>query len=152
MGKASDNIRSRRKLAMVECMKKTLGVVTAAAEMAGIDRSVHYQWYLKDETYRHACDEIGEIALDFAESKLFKMIQKEEPSAVYFYLKTKGKRRGYIERVENVVAIADKTSIIEFLRDTLPLPAHKVNAIEGKIEEIKTISKSDSSEVVTIEE
>ena len=40
------------------------------------------------------------MALDFAESQLHKQIQNGEVSSTIFYLKTKGKKRGYIERQE----------------------------------------------------
>ena len=39
-------------------------------------------------------------ALDFAESRLFKQIEDGVPSSTIFYLKTKGKHRGYVERSE----------------------------------------------------
>jgi len=39
-----------------------------------------------------------EIALDYGESKLFELIADKNPAAVIFFLKTKGKKRGYIEQ------------------------------------------------------
>lgn len=41
-----------------------------------------------------------DIALDFAESELFKQIKEGNITGVIFFLKTKGKKRGYIERSE----------------------------------------------------
>ena len=43
---------------------------------------------------------IENIALDFVESQLFKNIKEGKTSEMIFYLKTKGKKRGYIERQE----------------------------------------------------
>ena len=40
------------------------------------------------------------VALDFAESQLHKQIQDNSTSATIFYLKTQGKKRGYVERQE----------------------------------------------------
>ena len=37
------------------------------------------------------------VALDFAETSLHEQIKDKVPSSTIFYLKTKGKRRGYIE-------------------------------------------------------
>jgi len=85
---------------MIEALEKSLGVVTTAAKAVGIDRSTHYDWYNNDPEYRAAVDSISDIALDFAESQLHKQIQEGEVSSTIFYLKTKGKKRGYVERTE----------------------------------------------------
>ena len=38
--------------------------------------------------------------LDFAESKLYELVDDKHPTAIIFLLKTKGKDRGYVERQE----------------------------------------------------
>lgn len=88
------------KKAMIEALEKTLGIVTGACKMANISRETHYRWMKEDEKYREAVESISDIALDFAESQLHLQIQNGEVSSTIFYLKTKGKRRGYIERTE----------------------------------------------------
>jgi hypothetical protein len=86
-----------KKAAMIEALEKSLGVVTTAAKMVGIERTSHYRWYDEDENYKREVDELSNVALDFAESQLHKQIQNGEVSATIFFLKTKGKKRGYIE-------------------------------------------------------
>ena len=54
----------------------------------------------EDEEYNESVKSIEDIALDFAESQLHKQIRDGEVSSTIFFLKTKGKRRGYIERQE----------------------------------------------------
>jgi ACT domain-containing protein len=76
---------------MISALEKTLGVVTSACKIVGIARSTHYNWYDNDRDYRDAVDDISNIALDFAESKLHEMIQDKDTTATIFYLKTKGK-------------------------------------------------------------
>jgi len=88
------------KKAMLEALKSTLGVVTPAAEITGIARESHYRWYETDSKYRKQVDSIKDIALDFAESKLHQSIKGGSDTANIFFLKTQGKRRGYIERSE----------------------------------------------------
>ena len=83
---------------MIEALEKSLGVVSTAAKIVGIDRTTHYDWMNNDEAYRKEVDGISEIALDFAESQLHKQMQNGEVSSTIFYLKTKGKKRGYIEK------------------------------------------------------
>jgi len=98
-----DNSQNRtiiHKKAMLEALKLTLGVVTPACEQAGISRRTHYDWIEADPDYAKAVEDMPDIALDFAESRLHQNISNGSDACVIFYLKTKGKNRGYIERTE----------------------------------------------------
>ena len=89
-----------KKKAIIASLEQTLGVVTTACTKADIPRSTFYKWYNEDEEFKKEVDEIQNITLDFAESQLFKQIKENNTTATIFYLKTKGKNRGYIERQE----------------------------------------------------
>lgn len=89
-----------QKRAMIEALEKSLGIVTTACKSIGIARSTHYLWLSTDEEYKEAVEGISDIALDFVESQLHKQIQKGEVTSTIFYLKTKGKKRGFIEKQE----------------------------------------------------
>jgi hypothetical protein len=102
------------KKAMIEALEKTLGVVSTACKMADISRTTHYRWLEEDAEYKEAVDSIQDVALDFAESKLFKNIEKAKEASVFFYLKTKGKKRGYIERQEIVHEGDIKSTVVEW--------------------------------------
>lgn len=81
-------------------LEKSLGVVTEACRKAGIDRACFYRYYNADAEFKAAVDELDNVALDFAESQLHKQIESGVPASTIFYLKTRGKERGYIERSE----------------------------------------------------
>lgn len=88
---------------MIEALEKSLGVVTTAIKSLEktefkIHRSTHYDWLQSDLNYKKEVESIQEITLDFAESQLHKQINEGNTSATIFFLKTKGKKRGYIER------------------------------------------------------
>jgi hypothetical protein len=89
-----------QKRAMVEALEKALGVVTTACKSVGIARSTHYLWMDTDSEYKILVESLQDVALDFAESRLFKSIEAGSDTATIFFLKTKGKKRGYIERQE----------------------------------------------------
>jgi hypothetical protein len=89
-----------KKEAMIKALEKSLGVVTSACRSVGISRTTHYEWLQSDEEYSKAVQSLSDLALDFAESKLHSLIQEGDTTATIFYLKTKGKQRGYIERQE----------------------------------------------------
>jgi len=89
-----------KKEQMLEALEKSLGIVSTACKMIDISRQTHYDWLKKDEDYKKAVDSIQESVLDFAESHLYKLVKEGNPAATIFFLKTKGKKRGYIERQE----------------------------------------------------
>jgi hypothetical protein len=91
-----------------------LGVVTTAAKIAGIDRSTHYEWLKTDEDYNQKVIDLENVTLDFAESQLHKQVKEGNTTATIFLLKTKGKKRGYIERQEIQMDGAIESKIIEW--------------------------------------
>jgi hypothetical protein len=90
----------QHKKAMLEALEKSLGVVTTACKSVGIGRTTHYMWLDEDPEYRRNVESISDIAVDFAESSLHKQIKDGNPTSTIFFLKTKGKKRGYVERQE----------------------------------------------------
>lgn len=88
------------KKAFLEALEKKLGIITEACKATGIPRSRIYQWINKDKTFRENVDAVGEVACDFAESKLFTLIREGNPAATIFFAKTRMRHRGYAERVE----------------------------------------------------
>ena len=82
---------------IIIALEQALGVVTAACRSVGIARSTFYEWYNVDQDFKKEVDSIQEIAIDFAESQLHKQIKEGNVSAIIFYLKTKGAKRGYVE-------------------------------------------------------
>ena len=89
-----------KKEMMVEALDKSLGIVSTACKMVDMSRQTHYQWMKDDPEYKKQVTSIENSVLDFAESHLFKLVKEGNPSATIFFLKTKGKKRGYVERQE----------------------------------------------------
>jgi len=96
----SDN----HKNAMMEALKATHGNVSAAAAKVDISRKQHYEWLKTDPEYAQAVHDIQEGIVDFSESALLKQIKEGNIAAIIFHLKTQGKRRGYVERIESTGA------------------------------------------------
>lgn len=85
---------------MLNALEQSLGVVTQAIKNVGISRSAHYLWMQNDEEYAQAVNDIQDVTLDFAESQLYKQILNGSSTATIFFLRTRGRKRGYIERHE----------------------------------------------------
>ena len=92
--------RHIKKESILKALEKSLGVVTVACKSSDVSRSTYYKWLNEDEDFAKAVKDIENIALDFGESQLHKQIGDGNTSATIFFLKTKGKKRGYIERNE----------------------------------------------------
>ena len=108
----------QHKKAMLDALEKSLGVVTSAAKTVGVGRTTHYLWLQEDKEYKAAVDELSDVAIDFAESQLHKQIKEGNSTATIFFLKTKGKKRGYVERQEVDVS-SGKLFQIEVLGEDL---------------------------------
>jgi len=87
---------------LLEALEDHKGIVTNACKSVNVGRSTYYKWYNEDEEFKKAVDEIQDVAIDFVESKLFQQIDEGNPTSTIFYLKTKAKQRGYVERQEIV--------------------------------------------------
>lgn len=85
---------------LLEALEKSLGIVTTACKIVGCARSTFYKYYKDDQDFRASVDELENLTLDYVETKLHKQIENDNTTATIFYLKTKGKKRGYVERKE----------------------------------------------------
>lgn len=117
------------------------GILSDIAANIGVERSTVYTWCDEDTTFKQALEDSRERFVDLAESNLRKLvagvpaIEKDEngekrfagwierPSetAIIFTLKTRGKKRGYIERseVEADVSMKGSINIRDWVKDRL---------------------------------
>ena len=84
-------------------LQRSLGVINVACVNADIARSTFYEWLDKDPIFAQQVKEIEDIQVDFVEGKLFEQIDKGNVASTIFYLKTKGKHRGYVEEVQHTM-------------------------------------------------
>ena len=93
-------MRQSKKQKLLKALEESHGVVTNACKNAGISRGHYYRWWNEDSKFKKQCVDIQEAAIDFVESQLFKQIKDGNITGQIFYLKTKGKHRGYIEKTQ----------------------------------------------------
>ena len=116
---------------IITALELSLGVVTVACKNVGIARTTFYEWYKTDEEFKKSVDSIEDIALDFAESQLHKQIKDGNVTATIFYLKTKGVKRGYVERQDHNIHLQPFTHI----------------EIEQKFDEYQEIKPEDNKRI-----
>lgn len=120
---STEHTTEQRKNTLLAALEASLGVVTTACKNARIGRTAYYEWLKEDTDFAAAVAEIGNVSIDFGETQLHKLMNgytvpdtkvfingdTKEPilvpivkhvgpdaAAVIFFLKTKGKERGYI--------------------------------------------------------
>ncbi len=95
----------KKKKSFVSAFEKSACNVSTACTHIGISRNCFYSWKKEDPVFSEIIEDIEESNVDFAETMLMKNIREQKETSIIFYLKTKGKSRGYIEAVENNVSI-----------------------------------------------
>lgn len=90
-----------KKESLLKKLIEAKGIVSTACINDNTPRSTYYLWYNSDNDFKIAVDDINNVVLDFAESKLYDLVDKGDTTATIFLLKTRGKKRGYIERADD---------------------------------------------------
>ena len=79
---------------------KYKGNIAAIARHFGVSRGTIYNRMADSVNLKTAMEDARETMLDNAESQLYKQAMEGNTTALIFLLKTQGKGRGYVERVE----------------------------------------------------
>ena len=85
---------------LLEALERHLGIITYACKEIGVERNRYYHYYKTDPDFKKAADDINEIVLDFVENQLITKIREGSERSIMFYMKYKGKTRGYENKVE----------------------------------------------------
>lgn len=101
----------------LQALEKQYGTIADACRTVGITRTTYYRW-LENAEFKEAVSDLQEELKDNAESKMHQLINgvtmsrevkgeeiiySKAPDAymIQFFLKTKAKERGYVEKVES---------------------------------------------------
>lgn len=101
---------------LIIALEKSLGVVTYACKDVGISRNQFYVYYRTDEDFKLAVDDISNITLDFVEHQLLKSIGEGNQASIAFYMKYKGKSRGYADNLDITSGGEKLTTVINIIK------------------------------------
>ena len=88
------------KAALLVALEKSLGIVTPACNQVKISRDRFYTYYNEDPEFKKAVDDIQGIQLDFVENQLFRKIKEGSERSILFYMKHRGRGRGYSDSMD----------------------------------------------------
>lgn len=114
----TEKATARRKERLLIALAKHRGIVKDAVKDAGVCRRTFYQWRQDDDEFAAAVMDVEEATLDEIESVAQKMIiEDRNPAMTIFYLKTKGRHRGFVERQEVQMSSGDLASLHELMNE-----------------------------------
>ena len=88
---------------IIECLRETNGLISLAAKRVPCAVSTIYQRAKDVQSVQRVIDEKRDELVDYGELSLRNSVLAGDPWAVSFVLKTLGKNRGYVERIEQQI-------------------------------------------------
>ena len=85
---------TKEQKSFINTLKKSRGIVTVAIQQEGIKREDYDEW-LENPFFNFEIEKVNSQSLDYVENQLMQLIKEGNLSAIQYYLKTKGKDRGY---------------------------------------------------------
>lgn len=83
---------------VIEALRQSGGVVSAAARKLNVTRKTVYEWIKVDDALKDACEQIRDETIDLAEGVILKAISESNLDATKFFLRCMGKARGWTEQ------------------------------------------------------
>lgn len=85
--------------------------VSNTCKAVGVSRETYRNWIKASPLFKHLVDDILEAQIDMVETFLHKKIQEGDTISTLFFLKTKGKSRGYVEKQEIESVVTNKSEL-----------------------------------------
>ena len=89
-----------KKETFLKSLKNKLCNISEACDAANIHRRTYYSWIEKDEEFKEQVEATKEGLIDHVEHQLLTQIDNNDTTAIIFFLKTRAKDRGYVEKQE----------------------------------------------------
>lgn len=96
---------------VIQLIREKRGNLSAVARELKVSRPTLYKYLESRTTVQDALEEARETMLDEAEAKLYEKVLNGDTAELIFFLKTRGKSRGYVERTEHTGADGDAIKI-----------------------------------------
>jgi hypothetical protein len=132
---------------IIDALRETKGMVYLAAKRLGCEAQTIYNYRDRYPAVRAEMEQQDGEVDDAAEMKLYQAIIAGEPWAVQFRLRTKGKGRGYVERVQQEVSGPDggpiQTEHVE-KHDLSKLTSEQLRELRGLLAKAATDGTADA--------
>jgi len=125
---------------------KNAGNKIALCDQVKISRRTYDRWREEDPNFAEATEEREEGLLDFVESQHYRLMKNGDGPEIRFHLRTKGRKRGYVEHVEHSIpdGIQSTHNITLKITHTRQDDSEMIDEIEAEIR--KELLGEDASE------
>lgn len=87
---------AEKKANFIRVLTDCLGIVSQAVQQTGVPYKTFCHWRDTDMEFAEMLtNDVEDRAIDYVESKLLKRVKDEDTSSIQFFLRTRGRRRGY---------------------------------------------------------
>ena len=90
---------------LLEALIKNNGLVGPSCQEVGLNPKTYYQYLKTDPEFKKSVQQINEAVIDWVESKLFEKIREGSEKSIMFFMRHKGRHRGYSETLD--ISVAD---------------------------------------------
>jgi len=97
---------------VLDAMRRAAGIKSAAARALGVTRQTIYNYIIAHPEIKPQIDEICEITLDMAESKVYQAINEGDGQMVRWFLDRRGRSRGYGQTTRSEVTGKDGAPLL----------------------------------------
>lgn len=104
---------TQKQINFLKALRDSATNISTACEAVGISRQTYYDW-LTNLTFKERVDHLKEGMIDLAESALYMNIKEGKESSVIFFLKTRGRSRGYTEKKEIDLSVTRLKTLDDF--------------------------------------
>lgn len=128
---------------VIVAVREGRGLMTLAAKRLGCHAHTIRNYRRRYATVAAAMDEALEAQLDLAEAKLYQLIGEGDLGAIRYFLSTRGKHRGYVERQEHRHADADggPLHLTVTVVDDSGLDRSQAPATDGRIVALSAVAR-----------
>ncbi len=128
---------------IAEALENSVGIFTGAAKLLGCAPNTISNKVRTSKKLRKLVAEIKYKTVDLAETQLLIKLKEGNMTAIIFYLKTQGKDRGYVERIQDQAVGKDGEPIdINMDRDLSNFTDAELRKIIDRVEENGVVTEA----------
>lgn len=105
---------------IVHALNETRGMIYLAADRLGCEADTIYSYAKRYASVKEAITRHRGKTTDIAELKLYQAITDGESWAIQFYLRTQGRERGYVEKVDVSILVQQAVAKVAKELDMTP--------------------------------